>query len=245
MLNWLSVASAFRTAITTSPHPDPNTANNNASADIVVSAPSTNLSLEKVADLTNDVNGDTLVGPGDQITYGLSLGNSGGLDATTIVVTDVLPAGVTYSSDTPSVGTYDSATGQWTVPALLVGPPATLDVVVTVDAGTEGQTITNTATITSATPPNDPDTSNNSATANFTVAGVTVVPPLPPPNLQVFVILSRLWHCPAVKLTRWPQSNCHDALMAVTMLSNMYVNFGSLHHKANRIPPLLCIQGGC
>ena len=41
--------------------------------------------------------------------------NAGPSDGTGIQVTDLLPAGVTYVSDSPSQGTYVSGTGIWTV----------------------------------------------------------------------------------------------------------------------------------
>ena len=84
---------------------------------------------------------------GDTIVYSLDLTNYGPKNANQIKVTDILPSGVTYVSD-DGAGTYDNATGLWT-PALLVnGTSVQLNITATVDNGTAGTTITNTATIT-------------------------------------------------------------------------------------------------
>ena len=60
-------------------------------------------------------------------------------------ITDLLPAGVTYSSDDGGVS-YNSGTGVWTVGTINNGASATLNIQATVDAGTAGSTITNSVT---------------------------------------------------------------------------------------------------
>jgi hypothetical protein len=55
-----------------------------------------------------------------------------------VQVTDLLPAGLTFVSSTPSQGTYDSATGLWTVGSIANGATATLQIVATLaTAGTK------------------------------------------------------------------------------------------------------------
>src|SRR5262249_5604702 len=52
---------------------------------------------------------------GDVVTFTITLSDLGPDDATNVRVSDLLPAGLTFESATPSQGTYDSATGVWTV----------------------------------------------------------------------------------------------------------------------------------
>jgi uncharacterized repeat protein (TIGR01451 family) len=52
---------------------------------------------------------------GNNVTFTLTVSNSGPADATGVEVTDALPTGYTYVSDTPSVGTYNSGSGVWTI----------------------------------------------------------------------------------------------------------------------------------
>ena len=79
------------------------------------------------------------------ITYTITAANNGPDAATGVTVADILPAGVTYISNSPSQETYDSGTRVWTVGDLANGASATLDITATVDAATGGSTITNTA----------------------------------------------------------------------------------------------------
>jgi uncharacterized repeat protein (TIGR01451 family) len=106
------------------------------------------------------------VAPGGTLTYHLTVTNNGmpTMPATTsgVVVTDVLPAGVTFVSATPSSGT---CSGTSTVTCALgifpSGATATVDIVVT--APNVSGTISNTATVAAAT--TDPDLTNNTATS--------------------------------------------------------------------------------
>jgi uncharacterized repeat protein (TIGR01451 family) len=112
---------------------------------------------------------------GDTIVYTLTLTNNGPKNANQIEVTDVLPAGLTYVSDDGG-GNYDDVTGLWTPGLLTNGSSTTLNITLTVDAGTAGSTITNTATITDSNRV-DPDPSNDTSSVNITVveANLTVL----------------------------------------------------------------------
>ena len=76
-------------------------------------------------------------------------------------MTDQIPSGVTYVSSTRSQGSYSSSTGVWDVGSLDEGASATLNITVTVDNGTGGDTITNTASVTGADQPDSDDTNNS------------------------------------------------------------------------------------
>jgi uncharacterized repeat protein (TIGR01451 family)/gliding motility-associated-like protein len=100
---------------------------------------------------------------GNNLTFTIVVKNNGIGDATGVKVTDQLPAGYTYVSATVTAGTYNNATGIWTVGTLLNGTTATLTVTATVKA--TGSYV-NTAVI--AGNETDPDVSNNVSTVNPT-----------------------------------------------------------------------------
>ena len=76
-----------------------------------------------------------VVAPGDNITYTITVTNGGPYSATGVVVTDILPSGVTFTSATPSQGnvTESGGTVTWDVGTLIKGSSATLKIVVTVN----------------------------------------------------------------------------------------------------------------
>jgi uncharacterized repeat protein (TIGR01451 family) len=134
---------------------DPDTGNNNASA--TVTPQQSDLALSKsVSDATPNV--------GDTVTFTVTLANDGPDAATNVQVSDLLPAGLTFVSATPSQGSYSSATGVWSVGTVAKTAAPTLKIHATVvSANAE----TNTATI-SHSDQFDPNTSNNSADATVT-----------------------------------------------------------------------------
>ena len=109
---------------------------------------------------------------GDIIVYTLTLTNNGPGNAAQLEVTDVLPTGVTYVSD-DSGGDYDDATGVWTPNPLNSGASAVLNITVTVDAGTAGITITNTATVTNSNRI-DPDATNDISNVDINVVAPSI-----------------------------------------------------------------------
>ena len=138
---------------------DPAAANDSATASITVGA-TADLAVAKIVDNASPNEGDSIV-------YTITVTNNGPNDATTVSVADALPAGVTYASDTPSVGTYDNVAGAWSIGTLANGASATLTITATVNAGTAGTTITNTAT--ASTADTDPTPGNDTASAALTV----------------------------------------------------------------------------
>jgi trimeric autotransporter adhesin len=88
---------------------------------------------------------------GQQFNYIITATNNGPGTATGVVVTDKLPAGLTFNGFTASQGTYNSATGIWNVGTLVEGASAILHLFVTPAVSAAGTTVTNTATTTGQT----------------------------------------------------------------------------------------------
>jgi uncharacterized repeat protein (TIGR01451 family) len=141
---------------------DTNPGNSSATADLTVSLPPVDLIIGKLVD-------NPAPFPGGTINYQVTVTHNMGVGTTNVVVTDLLPAGLTFVSATPEQGTYNSATGVWTVGAIGVEGSASLNLVATVNASvTPGTVITNTATLTSLDQ-FDTNAGNNQASAPVTV----------------------------------------------------------------------------
>lgn len=108
------------------------------------------------------------------LTYVVTVTNHGPVSATTVAVTDVLPAGLAFVSATASQGSYVSGTGLWTVGTLADEASATLTIVASVKEGTKGQTIVNTASAHATE--TDLVSTNNQASQSIVVSGGTVPP---------------------------------------------------------------------
>ncbi|HKQ53248.1 MAG TPA: DUF11 domain-containing protein, partial [Pyrinomonadaceae bacterium] len=115
-------------------------------------------------------------GVGTNATFTITVSNAGPTNATGVAVRDQLPAGLTYVSSTPSVGSYNSGTGVWTVGNLANGTSATLTLVARVDAL---GAITNTAQVSAANEPDPDSTPNNSNAAedDQASASLSTAPP--------------------------------------------------------------------
>ena len=89
------------------------------------SVKSSDLSLTKTVDIpTPDV--------GSDVVFTITVANAGPSPATGVVATDQLPSGFAYVADS-SGGTYDPATGAWSVGTLAVGASQTLTITATVN----------------------------------------------------------------------------------------------------------------
>jgi uncharacterized repeat protein (TIGR01451 family) len=139
---------------------------NNATPDDLSEAITVNAASVTDLAVSKTVN-DTTPDEGQTITYTITLTNNGPIQATTVSITDLLPAGVTYSSD-DGAGSYISGTGVWTVGAINNGASATLNIQATVDAGSAGSTITNLVTAVSL------DQTDSNATLDDLSEAITV-----------------------------------------------------------------------
>ena len=123
---------------------------------------SADLSLTKTVDVpTPDV--------GNDVVFTITVSNAGPSTATGVVVTDQLPSGFTYVADN-SGGSYNPATGAWSVGTLAVGVNQVLTITATVnDTGN----YTNLAEVTANEI--DPNTNNDFDGAVAAPAGISVV----------------------------------------------------------------------
>ena len=138
-----------------------------AAATIPVTAQA-NLTLTKISVSDNPATPDT-VDAGGRVTSTLTVTNAGPNAATSVVVTDTLPDGVSPVSATWSAGSCSTAgqTITCAVGAVPNGGTVTVTVVSQVDAAFTGDTITNAASVTSAV--TDPAPEDNAAAATTTV----------------------------------------------------------------------------
>ncbi len=144
------------TAKASSTTPDPNSDNNTASftSDLNTSA---DVSVTKVGS-------PNPVTAGNNLTYTLEVANDGPSVASDVTVSDPLPAGTTFVSETTSVGTCSESAGKvsCSLGDLAVRAKVTIGITVTVDASLPPGTLVNSATASSPTP--DPTDSNNTGT---------------------------------------------------------------------------------
>ena len=110
---------------------------------------------------------------GQKIQYSISVTNDGPADASQIIVSDRLPAGLTLGSVDPSQGRYEGS-GLWVIGGLASGENATLTLEAEIESGTDGQTIHNIATVV-AVEEEDSDLSNNSDSIDIVVGGTTEI----------------------------------------------------------------------
>jgi uncharacterized repeat protein (TIGR01451 family) len=139
--------------------PDPNGTNNTSSVNTTV-ATSADLSVVKTAPAAAQA--------GANVTYTITAANAGPSDAATATLSDVLPAGTTFVSESQTSGPIFTCTTGPTVTCTIAsfasGATASFNITVALGGSiTNGTTVTNTATIASATP--DPNLGNNTASA--------------------------------------------------------------------------------
>ena len=106
---------------------------------------------------------------GKRVTYTMRASNHGVVPLTNIVISDTLPATVTYVDHESSSSTaYNPATSLWQIPDLAIGTTVSLTIYTDINPGTAGQMITNTAVL-NAMDQADSNPDNNSQSAVFMV----------------------------------------------------------------------------
>lgn len=150
-----TITTVANTATVTSTETDSNTANNTATTNTAVT-PVADLRIAKTDSVDPAIAGGTMA-------YTLTVTNDGPSGATNVVLTDVLPTGLTFASATASQGSVNHAAGTVTANLgnLANGASATVTINVNIAATATG-TINNTATVTGTQ--TDDDTTNNSDT---------------------------------------------------------------------------------
>ena len=142
------------TATVSSTTADPDGTDNSASATTNVGAQS-NLAITKT--------GTTTATPGQTVTYTVSVINNGPSPATNVIVNDITPAGLSWSSSSGACTTqYPCNIG-----TLAAGQTKTITSNYTVASNFTGASITNTASTSSDV--NDPNTADNSASATTNI----------------------------------------------------------------------------
>lgn len=156
-------------SVTVAPSPgvlDSNSANNTAS-DTDTIALTADLAITKT-------DGKTVVAPGTNITYTITVTNNGPSTVTSMTVVDTLPPVFQGPLFTPAQGIYNETTGLWTGLNLGPGQSVTLTLNGTVDPSASGAVV-NTVTVSPPSGVTDPNLANNTATdTNYTGAVVTL-----------------------------------------------------------------------
>jgi uncharacterized repeat protein (TIGR01451 family) len=137
--------------------------------------------IAKTADVSITKTGPASVTASSQFSYTLSVSNSGPNTASTVIVKDTLPAGVTLVS---ASGSGWTCVGTTTVTCTLASNLAAGNaptILITVKAPAAGATLLNSASVSSATP--DLGLSNNTSATVQT----TVVPVVPPPQADLSI----------------------------------------------------------
>ena len=125
--------------------------------------------------MTKD-DGVETVTPGETVTYTITVTNNGPSDVDSLVLTDAVPPELVGPTFTPTEGTYDPATGEWTGLALAPGDSVTMELTATVDPAATGE-LTNTVTVELPAGFTDPTPENNTASDTDTLtpsSGLTI-----------------------------------------------------------------------
>ena len=143
-------------AVASADQADPDATNNTASA-------TTTVTSTVQADLSAAIDDDrVLVGPGQALTYAVSVANLGPWPVTSVRLVNLLPAALENPVYVPAVGSYDPGSGAWTGLDLQSGGSVSLTLTATVAAAASG-TIANLLSVVPPTGVDDLVAGNNSA----------------------------------------------------------------------------------
>jgi uncharacterized repeat protein (TIGR01451 family) len=156
-----SPVAATNVAVASSSPFDPNLDNNTATSDVVPQQ--ADLAVTKAVS-------NPKPNLGDAVAFTVTVTNNGPNDATNVLARDLLPAGTTFVTATPSQGFYGPATGLWAVGTVAAGASATLTIQARV---TEVGPRVNVVTVI-ASDQFDPDPNNSQATVTVTAAQADV-----------------------------------------------------------------------
>ena len=159
-----SSGNVSNTASVTGSESDPDTANNATTESTIVQT-----AVQAAADLSiTQSDSPDPVSVGSKLTYTISVSNKGPSQATGVVLSDTLPAGVSFLSAAPSQGTCSESGGiiSCALGNLAANTVATVTIVVAPGSTSSGN-VSNTASVTGSE--SDPDGGNNATTESTTV----------------------------------------------------------------------------
>jgi uncharacterized repeat protein (TIGR01451 family) len=129
----------------------------------------------QAGDLTVNKFGPTMVMPGARITYTLRVNNIGIANTSDLIVTDTLPSGVTFVTDTTGVAYTHPSAGVyvWNLPGVSASDAYTFDLACDIGSLPFGTTLTNTVDV--ATSGVEESAANNEAQLVSSVGGPNLV----------------------------------------------------------------------
>lgn len=149
--------------------------------DITLVATEADLGVTKVAD-------DTTPAVGQNVTFTITVTNAGPTEATNVVLTDNLGAGLTFVSATPSQGSC-SGTGPVTCNLGTINNGANATVTLVATASTAGP-LTNTAIVAGAD--SDTNSANDTDVETVTASAAETVPAVPTLDARALAVLALL-----------------------------------------------------
>jgi len=158
---------------------DPNPGNNSSTAVTQVATTLADLSVTKTP-------APGPYGTGQPLTYTIVVTNGGPTTATSVTVTDTLPAGTTLQSSTPAGACSGTTIVTCTAGTLTNGATATFTLTITLPS-TPGP-VTNTAVVSASAATADPNPGNNTATSTITVIPAGNIPMISPLSLLLLCV---------------------------------------------------------